>query len=684
LADLPKQVRTSMSNLRKSGAFLLSLAVVSCSQHVKDKSPEQIWKDAAPSMVYVTARAVDGKVVQGSGFFVKLEGRPWILTNRHVVDSAEEVSIAPQGANPKAAESYKISPDLDLAVIECPADLKAKPLSLGTRQVNPGAEVFVLGFPLGLTNVISRGIVGAVEDTYFLFDAPISSGNSGGPVINRTGEVIGIATMGSRSVDGAVVQNLNVGIRVVAIPRLQLFTDPVFRISSISRRIRETQRFIEQGFLKEDLFTLGELLAFEWLQQNVSTDDAGTPGWQKALREFKQKSQAWQAKRGRIREGVKRWVEFLKKCEKRIDAIPVEFASLGNDSVLKQFFKDERTRRDLFPVTAAPELMPQLARISADHWLARFEDLRYHLEWFLRYSRLPSKEELDISNTKRPEIRLNFAITGNRDTDLQQYKKTLLEYAPDEKREDFFARASQLARSPTSPPPASDPIKSERLQGEFLQRVSSLWKHMAEAAAERCQLDEAIHMLRHDLEGRSPAEESGRMLAEYLVAQGKFQDAWQAFREHFLAEPPFDAFELKLGWGGSLPFYPYLISNLVKEIQFTGIQYDSQFYKSPEIQRRAAMWNSMVTRVDGRRLAELDSVADTLSSEWFTELDEFSKLRVLVYYAVRHEDLPSSQIVDNLREIEAALHLSPQGEAIWARATTNRDINFPLSSGLNP
>jgi len=202
------------------------------------------------------------------------------------------------------------------------------------------------------------------------------------------------------------------------------------------------------------------------------------------------------------------------------------------------------------------------------------------------------------------------------------------------------------------------------------------------AAAERCQLDEAIHMLRRDLEARSPAQESGRMLAEQLVAQGQFKDAWQAFREHFLADPPFDAFELKQGWGGSFPFYPYLISNLVKEIEFTGIQYNSQFYKSPEIQHRADKWNAMVTRVDGRRFAELGSVADTLSSEWFKDLDDFSKLRVLVYYAVRnspliHRNADSRASQDDLREIEAALHLSPQAEAIWARVTAGH-LEGPL------
>jgi S1-C subfamily serine protease len=673
-----------MISFRKTAHCCFLISAVSCSQQNTEKSPEQIWKDVSPSIVYVTARGVDGKVAQGSGFFVKLEGKRWILTNRHVVQGAEEVSVAPQGKNPKRARSYKISPDLDLAVVECPTDLEAKALPLAKRQPNPGTEVFALGFPLGIANVISRGIVGAAEDKYFLFDAPISSGNSGGPVVDRAGEVIGVATMGSRNIEGAVVQNFNIGIRVSAIPRLQLFTDPLLLISNASDRIREVERFIEQGFLREDFLTLGELLQFDYFDKLRVDRGFETAEWQRKATQNEERHRAWQSKHGAIREAVNRWVEFLKKCESQIDAIPAAFAGLGNDPVLTQFLKEERTRRDFFPVTAAPELMPQLARISADHWLARLENLRYHLEWFLRYSRLPSLEELDVSNTKRPEIRLKFAITGNRDTDLQQYKKTLVEYATDERREDFFARASQLARSVlTSPPPVTDPIKSERLQGEFLQRVSSMWKYMAMAAAERCQLDEAIHMLRRDLEGRSPADESGRMLAEYLVADGKFKEAWQAFRKHFLADPPFDAFKLKQGWGGSFPFYPYLISNLVKEIEFTGIQYDSQFYKSPEIQHRADTWNAMVIRVEGRRCAELGSVADTLSSDWFNNLDEFSKLRVLVYYAVRNSPLirrdanvrPS---LDDLQEIEAALHGSPQAEAIWRRVTADNHLDYPL------
>ena len=188
---------------------------------------------------------------QGSGFIATIEGKRWVVTNRHVVNGAEEVTVAPQGKNPKRASFYKISPDLDLALIECPADLNARPLPLASHPANPGAEVYALGFPLGLANVISRGIIGAVEDNYFLFDAPISSGNSGGPVVNSAGEVIGVATMGSRSVDGAVVQNLNVGIRVAAIPRLQLFTDPLLRISSVCDRIQRWNGSSTRDFAME-------------------------------------------------------------------------------------------------------------------------------------------------------------------------------------------------------------------------------------------------------------------------------------------------------------------------------------------------------------------------------------------------------------------------------------------------
>ncbi len=675
---------------------LLLVAVGSCSQQSREKSPEQIWKDSSSSIVYVTAQGVDGKVAQGSGFFVKLEGKRWILTNRHVVNGAEEVAIAPEGKNPKRAGSYKISPDLDLAVIECPSDLEAKPLPLAKGEVNPGAEVFVLGYPLGIANVISRGIVGAVEDKYFLFDAPISSGNSGGPVVNRAGEVIGVATMGSHGVDGAVVQNLNVGIRVAAVPRLQLFTDPLIRISNVSDRIRETQLVIEKGFLDGDFLTLGELLSHDWLAHEGNAGNTATPEFKKKVAQWTEKRSAWERNHGSVRDNVRRWVEFLKKCEARIDGLPAAFAGIGNDALLTQFLKDERSFKLGDGINAKPKMLPELARISADHWVARFEDLRYHLDWFLKYGRLPTMTEMQALEKmrERPTIRLSFSITGNPDTDLHQYLETLAKW---ESRDDVFkdglARTSRGYANTFFPsakssftPPVADPIESEKLHGGFLGQVSSMWEYLGIAAADRGNLDEAVRILRRDLKDCPASHYSGGLLAVYFVAQGRFDDAWRVYRAHLVGDPPFDPIELRQRWSGMSYNTSRFLSDLVE-----GIDLSVEFKDFPEVLRHIDEWNQQVTAVGGRDFKMLGTMGDTLSSSWFRQLDNVDKLRVLYYYRVTrphdeefetysrtHKVRDSEALVRQQEKFIATLHSSPDAEMIWARATLDRGIEPPL------
>lgn len=688
---------SSLSNGRRSVASLLLLAIGSCTQQSSEKSPEQIWKEASGSIVYVTAKSVDGKVAQGSGFFVKLEGKRWILTNRHVVNGAEEVSIAPQGKNPKQARSYKISPDLDLAVIECPADLDARPLSLATRELNPGAEVYVLGFPLGVANVISRGIVGAVEDNYFLFDASISSGNSGGPVVNRMGEVVGVATMGSRSTDQAVVQNLNVGIRVAAIPRLQLFADPLLRISNVSDRIRETEKFIEEGFLHEDFLTLAELLQFDYFKALRVERGFETDEWEQKSTENEERRRVWQSKHGVAIDGVKRWIAFLGNCEARIDAIPAAFAGLGNDPLLAQFLKDERSFKLADQVNATPETLSRLARIGADHWLARLEDLRYRLEWLVQYSKLPSQNELtpldsSAAEPERPDIRLRFAITGNRETDLQQYRKTMLQWSS---RSDVFnnlnarisdgiakthASGSKTQNSATS---VADAVESERLHGLFLGQVSSMWQYLAIAAGDRGDIDQAVQLIRRDLRGRPLSRWSGAMLGKYLVFAGRFNDAWQAYSDYFLTDASFDAFEIRQRRG-------IMQTGLAALEIVEGIE-PPDAKKFPEVVQHIAEWNRSVNRVQRRDLQTLGSVKETVSSDWFEGLDDFSKLRVLLYYHFarpRGKDLEHfnrtgkvlslHEQTDQREEFEAALKTSKAAETLWERTMAERKIDFPL------
>ena len=674
--------------------FPIFLAIGSCTQESKEKSPEQIWKDASESIVYVTARGLDGRVSQGSGFFVELEGKSWILTNRHVVQGADELSIAPQGKNRKRAPTYKIAPDLDLAVIECPSDLNVRPLELAKQPVNPGAEIFALGFPLGVANVISRGIIGAVEDDYFLFDAPISSGNSGGPVVNRMGEVIGVATMGSRSVEGAVVQNLNIGIRVGAIPRIQVFADPLLRIAGVSNRIREVERFIEEGFRREDFFALHKVLSQEWIFEMLKAEKPGE--WAEIIKseEGREGIAALSEERKRVEQkhvslvgGVLKWIAFLKECESRVEELPGVFAGLGNDPVLAQFLKDQR-RGGWVRVNATPELLPKIARIGADHWLARLQDLRYRLEYIAKYEKLPSMEELQarekIVGRDRTSIRLKFSLTDDRQVDLRQFMQTLSKWT--NRKEVFEDSAASLTRGPN---PQTDPVSDETLHGKFLPQVSQLWDYLALSAGQRGELDEAIALLRRGLRDRSASSWTGALLAQHLVFAGRTEEAWNAYRAHFSAEPPFDAFELRDGWSHSgtiSPAHSHISDGMNEESEL----FKKQFGRFPNVIARVREWNAAVKIVAERRLAQLPPFRDTLATVWFNDLEEFEKLRVLLYY--RHvrsteQDIvhwertgksPEHDVVKEEADFNAALKEFPLAAKVWTRAFQHREIGFPL------
>ena len=687
-----------MSKLPVTAGCALTLLITSCSQQVREKSPEQIWRETSESIVFVTARGINGNVAQGSGFFATLDGKRVILTNRHVVQGADEVSIAPQGKNEKRARAYKISPDLDLAVIECPDDLTIRPLPLSKRAVQPGAEVFALGFPLGIANVISRGMIGAVEHAYFLFDASISSGNSGGPIVDKMGEVIGVATMGSRAGEGVVVQNLNVGIRAGAIPQLALFADPLLRIAEVSDRIREVERFIEQGFLREGFFALHKVLQHEWMFETLKAEKPeewaevmNSEEGRSALLELAQERKRIEEKHGSAADGIVNWIAFLKECERRVAELPGVFAGLGNDPVLAQFLKDERRGGRVFPVirvNATPELLPKLAGIGADHWLAQLEDLRYRLEYIAKHERIPTMGELEarekIVGRERPSIRLKFSLSGDREVDLRQFMQTLAKWS--NRKEVFEDSAASLTQGPS---PQTDPVSDEIWHGKLLQQVSELWDHQALAAGQRGELDEALTLFRRGLRARSASSGTGRLLAQHLVFAGRIEDAWTAYRAHFSGEPPFDAFELSDGWslfGTVSPAHVHISDGMNEE----GEAFKKQFGRFPTVIAHVREWNAAVKTVAGRRLAELPSFRETLASEWYRRLDDFEKLRVLLYYrhvrSTEQDDVhfertgkfPKHDPVQEEADFDAALKDSPTASRVWTKAFEHRAIGFPL------
>jgi S1-C subfamily serine protease len=142
---------------------------------------------------------------QGSGFVYDAEGH--IVTNQHVVDGAETVSVRFWDGSTYDGTVVGGDPSTDLAVIEVDAPASIlQPLELGdSTQLTVGEGVVALGSPFGLEGTLTTGIVSALNremtspngftiSNSIQTDAAINHGNSGGPLVNAGGQVIGVNT----------------------------------------------------------------------------------------------------------------------------------------------------------------------------------------------------------------------------------------------------------------------------------------------------------------------------------------------------------------------------------------------------------------------------------------------------------------------------------------------------------
>ena len=148
-----------------------------------------------------TPRGSERRQGAGSGFIIRKDGL--ILTNNHVVENAQQISVTLSDKQEYKAKLIGRDPKTDLAVIKINAtsDLPAAPLG-NSAALRVGDWVMAAGNPFGLSNTVTAGIVSAKGraigagpyDDYIQTDAPINPGNSGGPLFNAAGEVIGINT----------------------------------------------------------------------------------------------------------------------------------------------------------------------------------------------------------------------------------------------------------------------------------------------------------------------------------------------------------------------------------------------------------------------------------------------------------------------------------------------------------
>jgi S1-C subfamily serine protease len=194
------------------------------------KSVQQIYEQAGPGVVQVTTSGVTSdspffgpqpSSSLGSGFVVDRDG--YIVTNFHVIENAQEIEVNFSGDDRVPARIVGSDPSTDLAVLKIDAQARAlTPLPLGNSDaVHVGDAVVAIGNPFGLERSVTAGIVSALQrditapngytiDRVIQTDAPINRGNSGGPLLNANGEVIGV----NSQIESETGGNVGIGFAV--------------------------------------------------------------------------------------------------------------------------------------------------------------------------------------------------------------------------------------------------------------------------------------------------------------------------------------------------------------------------------------------------------------------------------------------------------------------------------------
>ncbi|HBS06465.1 MAG TPA: serine protease [Leptospiraceae bacterium] len=172
-----------------------------------------VYDYARPGVVQITTESLQDRPApsgsgpatpqsQGSGFIIDSNG--WIVTNRHVIGDAKEVTVKLHDGRTFTAKVRGSDPLTDIALIRLQGAGSLDPLKLGdSDKVKVGDWAIALGNPFGLDGSFTVGVISAVGRVgldasglnFIQTDASINQGNSGGPLLNLDGEVIGINRM---------------------------------------------------------------------------------------------------------------------------------------------------------------------------------------------------------------------------------------------------------------------------------------------------------------------------------------------------------------------------------------------------------------------------------------------------------------------------------------------------------
>jgi S1-C subfamily serine protease len=195
-----------------------------------------VYKKALPSVVNITSTAVAYDFFyrpvpqqgQGSGFVLDTDGH--ILTNNHVIEGAQKVEVTLWNQRKYKATVVSADRNHDIALLQIldsngRAVAGLQPATLAdSKGLVVGQRVYALGNPFGFSGTMTRGIISALRavqlpsgvkvDDAIQTDASVNPGNSGGPLLNSHGDVIGITTMIATNPNTNVDQSAGIGFAI--------------------------------------------------------------------------------------------------------------------------------------------------------------------------------------------------------------------------------------------------------------------------------------------------------------------------------------------------------------------------------------------------------------------------------------------------------------------------------------
>lgn len=186
--------------MKKLCGLALCLCVFGGICSAENRALEDVIADVNPSVVSIVAETDDTQAL-GAGIIISADG--YVVTNAHVTEDAHKIMLTATDGETYEAEFVGADEKTDIALLKTLHPVGFEPAVFAdSENIRVGNSVFAIGNPFGLGNSVSAGIISAKErdiekgpyDNFIQTDAAINRGNSGGPLFNLNGEIIGMNT----------------------------------------------------------------------------------------------------------------------------------------------------------------------------------------------------------------------------------------------------------------------------------------------------------------------------------------------------------------------------------------------------------------------------------------------------------------------------------------------------------